>query len=59
MIRIIAQEACCAMASNVGGPVQVRCKTFDVDCPALEAFLAEKIQYAERQVLGVEVVANV
>ena len=58
MIRIIVQESCFAMAANVGGPVQVKCKTFDVDFPELEAFLTSEQKYAERQVLGVEVVPN-
>jgi hypothetical protein len=48
------------MAANVGGAVHTDHRTFEVDLPELEAFLAEPKRhnwtYTQRQVIGVEVV---
>jgi hypothetical protein len=58
MIRIVVQEAEAGMAANVGGPVQIKYRTFDVNLPELEAYLREpkeqKLTYTDRQVSGVE-----
>lgn len=55
MIRIIVQTNDAGMAANIGGNVQIKHRIFDVDLPALEAFLREDVgTYAHRQVIGVE-----
>jgi hypothetical protein len=57
MIRVIVQTADAGMAANVGGSVHTSYRTIDVECPALEEFLASDMgTYAHRQVIGVEVV---
>lgn len=44
-------------AANVGGPVHVTHKTFDVQAPEVEAFMAEKMGSLEyRCIVGVEVI---
>ena len=60
MIRIHAVVADATMAGNVGGPVHVFPKSFDVECPALEKLLAEHNGkgYTQASVTGVEVVAE-
>ena len=59
MIREVVQTSDAVMAANVGGPVQNRLRTFDVDLPELEAFLREDLGvYADRQVIGVELPAS-
>jgi hypothetical protein len=57
MIRIICHEADAGMAANVGGPVRVTHKTFDVELPELETWLLEQLAYGHRQVEGVEILA--
>lgn len=56
MIRIIVRIDDAGMAANVGGSVQTRYKTFDVDLPELEAFLRlpKPNTYTEYEVIGVE-----
>lgn len=57
MIRVIIQSADAGMAANVGGSVHTSYRTIDLECPALEEFLASDMgTYAHRQVIGVEVV---
>jgi hypothetical protein len=54
MLRIIAEESDIGAAANVGGPVIVRHKTFDVNAPEVERYLSLKQQWATRQIIGVE-----
>jgi hypothetical protein len=56
-LRIIVRQSDEGAARNVGGPVQTSYKTFDVELPALEAFLSADGQpdYICREVIGVEV----
>lgn len=56
MLRIIVTTADCSAAANVGGPVNVTHKTFDVAAPEIESFLNEKLgTYVHRTVCGVEI----
>ncbi len=63
MIRIVIQETDFGNAANIGGPVETRIKTFDVELPEVEKHLhaAEKAKeekrqcWFSRQVIGVEV----
>jgi hypothetical protein len=54
MLRIVVRESNCGAACNVGGPVDVTWKTFDVDLPELEAYLSEAVRFQTREVVGVE-----
>jgi hypothetical protein len=54
VIRIIVRTDDAAMAANVGGNVQTDYRTFDVDAPAVEAFLAE-VKGKNLLYVGVEV----
>lgn len=58
MIRIVCVEVDAGAAACVGGPVHTRYRTFDVDVPALEAWLREPKQqkwtYVERNTHGIE-----
>ncbi len=60
MIRIIVRETDVGAAANVGAPVAITWKTFDVDAPEVEAHLRETVKenmaYVGREVVGVEVV---
>jgi hypothetical protein len=57
MIRIVCSIADASMAANVGGPVQVAMKTFDVDLPELEQWLTKRDHsYQERTFTGIEVI---
>lgn len=53
-IRIVVEDADAGMAANVGGPVNVSYRTFDIEFPALEIFLRKHIQYGHRRVIGTE-----
>jgi len=59
MLRIVCCENDFSAAANVGGPSEVRYKTFDVECPEIEAWLGriqeEKFRYVNRFISGVEV----
>lgn len=57
MIRVIVTIADAGMAANVGGPVEVSARTFDVSAPELEAFLRvpPHEKYTSRFVSGVEI----
>lgn len=54
MIRLIVREDNCGMAANVGGDIHTTYKTFDVQLPELEAYLREKATWAERRLVGAE-----
>jgi hypothetical protein len=56
VIRIVVQTADGHQASHVGGPVDVSWKTFDIECPELEAFLGCRVYPGHRQVVGAEVI---
>jgi hypothetical protein len=59
MIRLIASETDAGQAANVGGPVSVRHKTFDIHIPELEAWINEPLEkkwgYIERRFEGIEI----
>lgn len=53
--RIIVRTDDANMAANVGGVVESTFKTIDVEIPALEKLLSEKLgMYVQRQIIGVE-----
>ena len=54
MIRLIVQTDDASMAANVGGSVHTDFRSFDLDHPALEAFLRERERYIERRLIGCE-----
>lgn len=60
MLRIVVQTDDASMAANVGGKVETKFRTFDIDAPELEAFLREpegkKWQFTQRQAVGIEVI---
>ena len=60
MIRVIVRTADANMAANVGGPVHVYHRTFDLEAPELEEYLREpnKLEalYIDRAAIGVEVI---
>lgn len=58
MIRIIVCNADHNVAAHVGGPVHVQYRTFEIDAPEVERYLASAPQYIERSVVGVEVPAQ-
>lgn len=59
MIRVIVRTSDCGAAANVGGPVDLYFKTFDVPSAELEHYLTEdKGKYSTREVVGVEVLAG-
>jgi len=53
-IRIIVQTCDANMAAHVGGPVDTKFATFDIDAPALESYLRYTPNPGLRQVIGVE-----
>lgn len=57
MLRIIVRECDEGAARHVGGPVQTRHRTFDVDLPDLEQHLRGDgvPDYVSREVIGIEV----
>lgn len=61
-IRIIVQTTDRTAAANVGGPVDILVKTFDIEAPELEAFLHAPIKdnwaYVHRQIVGAEVLSE-
>lgn len=54
MIRILCVQADHSASANVGGPVVTTGKTFDINFPEFEKWLAEKQQWIERSVVAVE-----
>jgi hypothetical protein len=60
MIRLCVSVASAGMAANVGGPVQVRMRTFDIDLPELEELLSHPSDsYTEAHVCGAEVLLGI
>lgn len=56
-IRIIVTTTDAGAAAHVGGPVHVTHKTFDIEAPEVEAFMAEQMHsYQYRCIAGVEVI---
>ena len=54
-LRILCTETDFGLAANVGGPVNVNHKTFDLPCsPELEAWLADVDKWRARTIHGVE-----
>lgn len=60
MLRIVIQTTDCAAAANVGGPVCLETKTFDVCLPEVEQYLKahQTTNYSNRQVIGVEILGG-
>jgi hypothetical protein len=60
MIRIVVQTNDAGMAANVGGDVLRGIRTFDIDAPALEAFLKryEEGMYSNAHVIGAEIIVG-
>jgi hypothetical protein len=62
MIRLVIRSTDEAGAVNVGSPVDISYKTFDVELPEVERFLLEYAgkpgSYITRTIIGSEVVAN-
>jgi len=59
VIRIVCCEADVGVAANLGGSVQFRYKTFDVELPQVEDWLrGQGARYVERTVSGIEVRAE-
>lgn len=58
MIRIICTETDCSAMINIGGPLDIKCKTFDIKAPELEAFISEKKECINRTIVGVEVMPD-
>jgi len=56
MIRIICADTDYSSAANVGGPVDTRHRTFDIDAPEVEAFLKGSGKWNSRSFVGIEVV---
>lgn len=58
MVRICVCVSNAGMAANVGGPVQVRMRTFDIENAELEVLLTEGScgGYVETHVIGAEVI---
>ena len=62
MIRILCKESDACHMVNTGGPLQEQGKTFDIDAPELEEWLAEpganKWIHRVRSVVAVEVLPS-
>ena len=59
MIRILVRVDDAGMAANVGGSVETKYKTFDVDLPELEKYLREdRGIYSHANVIGFELLAE-
>jgi len=62
MIRVICSETDAGLAANVGGPVTVKCKTFDYNLEEVETWLSQANQpdftYIERRFVGIEIIAK-
>lgn len=58
-LRVIVRTDDAGMAANVGGAVHTEFKTFDIEAPAIEAFLTKKLgSLSQRQVVGVHLVCG-
>jgi hypothetical protein len=60
MIRLIVNIADAGLAANVGGPVQQRFKTFDIEHAELEKLLTPdpRNSYRETYLSGCEIIAS-
>lgn len=57
MIRVVVETCDAGMAANVGGSVHRSVRSFDIEAPEVEAFLAEEMHsLSHRQVIGVEII---
>lgn len=58
MIRIIVREQDASKAANCGGSTEIEYRTFEIEAPALEAYLRESRQpnwtYVTREIVGSE-----
>lgn len=55
MLRLIVQIVDIGDACNIGGPIQTRYRTFDVDLPEVEAELrTDDYKWATRSLVGAE-----
>ena len=56
MIRVIVQIIDVACSVNVGGPVETRVKTFDIEIPEIEEYLrkVDKQNYTNWLITGFE-----
>jgi len=59
MLRLIFRETDIGAAANIGGPVNVKHETFDVDLPHVESWLRkyEGNQWTTRELVGVAIVS--
>ena len=55
-LRIICREVDDGAAANIGGPVHTTMKTFLIEAPEVEAYLAFVQNYSHREVIGVGLV---
>lgn len=58
MIRLIVRSTNVGAAANVGGPVDIGFKTFDIEAPELESYLSINQAYLSREVIGVELIEH-
>lgn len=60
MLRIIVATTDAQRAAHVGGPVDVRHTTFDINAPEVEDFLAafKNNQWIDRTLVGVEIIED-
>ena len=57
-LRVIVRTESADKAAHVGGSVDVDWRTFDIEAPEIEAYLAEKLpSLTYRQVVGIEPIA--
>lgn len=59
MIRLIIEVSNFGAAANLGGPVDVGYKTFDVDLPDVERFLKNNTStYSSATLKGIEIIGR-
>ncbi len=62
MIRVICRDVNIGAAANVGGPVDIEHRTFDVELTAIETWLKEPSvmndHYRTREVIGFELLPD-
>jgi hypothetical protein len=57
MIRIIVRHDDAGMASNVGGSVLTKYKTFDISAPEVENYIKSRTTgYSHAQISGAEII---
>lgn len=59
-LRIIVATTDAARAAHVGGPIEVKYKTFDIEAPEVERFLksGKPNNFWDRTIVGVEVLGD-